>query len=43
MKKNRFSITKIAAFLLAMAPVLIESANSRFWVGEPEIPKHYKK
>jgi len=43
MKKKRQFLTRIATYLLAVAPVLIETQWSTVFIGEPVIPKHYKK
>jgi len=44
-EKKRLSIATIAALLLAVAPVFLQSTSSAWaWaIGEPEIPKHYQK
>ena len=42
MKKKGFS-AKVAIFLLAISPVLIEATGSAWWFGEPNLPIHYKK
>jgi len=43
-EKKKLSIATIAALLLAVAPVFLQSIPSAWIaVGEPEIPKHYQK
>lgn len=43
MLRNRKWVMKTLAFLLAIAPVMIERRVSAWGWGEPEVPVNYKR
>lgn len=43
MKKKKTLFVKIASFLLAAAPITVQSINCAFFIGEPKLPEKLKK